>query len=161
MGSTLDAFAAQIVNHVRRMPDEAILALVLDQLGLGKRGLARASRSTAARSSRSGKTASPASAKVRTVRRRGPRATPEARQKLLELVERTVKAAKGLSTSEIAKRIGVPMLRAQGAVRELKAAKRIYQGGDRRFARYAGDPQTARQASLHARQNASGTRGKR
>jgi len=50
----------------------------------------------------------------------------------------------------------VPQTRVAAALKDLKLAKRICQGGDRRFARYAGDLKTAEQASLSARKNASG-----
>jgi DNA-binding transcriptional regulator GbsR (MarR family) len=65
-----------------------------------------------------------------------------------------------LSASEIAKKTKLPQSRVASAVRELKAAKRIFQGGDRRFARYAGDPKTALRASTNARKNAAGPRKK-
>jgi hypothetical protein len=42
------------------------------------------------------------------------------------------------------------------ALKELRTAKRIFQGGDRRFARYAGDAKTAARASVIARTTASG-----
>ena len=69
-----------------------------------------------------------------------------------------MKSSKGLSTRDLAKALGRPQLAIAAAVRELKAAKRIYQGGDKRFARYAGDAKTAKQASLTARGH-SPTRG--
>ncbi len=75
---------------------------------------------------------------------------------LLGTVERVVKGGSGLSASQIAKAAGVPQTRVTSALKELKLAKRIFQGGDRRFARYAGDPRTAEQSSVTARQTASG-----
>jgi len=82
------------------------------------------------------------------------------RQDTLNLVERVVKAGSGLAASDVAKAAGIPQSRASTALKDLKLAKRIFQGGDRRFARYAGDAKTAEQASLHARNNASGPQGK-
>jgi hypothetical protein len=71
-------------------------------------------------------------------------------------VERIVKQSQGVSASDVAKSAGIPQTRAAAALKELKLAKRIFQGGDRRFARYAGDSKAAEQASLNARKNASG-----
>jgi DNA-binding transcriptional regulator GbsR (MarR family) len=76
-------------------------------------------------------------------------------------VERAIKSSKGLSASEIVARTKLPKPRVQQAVRELKAAKRIFQGGDRRFARYAGDARTAKQASVDARKSVAGPRKKK
>ena len=56
----------------------------------------------------------------------------------------------------MARLAGIAQTRAAAALKELKLAKRIFQGGDRRFARYAGDAKTAEQASLNARKTASG-----
>ena len=78
------------------------------------------------------------------------------RTDLLGSVERVVKSSNGLSASEIAKSAGVPQSRVSSALKELKDAKRVFQGGDRRFARYAGDARTAEQASVNARRTAPG-----
>ena len=90
------------------------------------------------------------------------------RKETLESVERVVKSSSGVSASEVAKAAGVPQPRAAAALKELKLEKRIFQGGDRRFARYAGDAKVAEEASLAARLTASGptqakkaSRGKR
>ena len=61
-----------------------------------------------------------------------------------------------MSASQVAKQAAVPQARAAAALKELKLAKRIHQAGDRRFARYAGDPKLAEQASTHDRMTASG-----
>jgi hypothetical protein len=71
-------------------------------------------------------------------------------------VERIVKASSGVSASDVAKSAGIPQTRAAAALKELKLEKRIFQGGDRRFARYAGDAKQAELASVTARKNASG-----
>ncbi len=55
---------------------------------------------------------------------------------------------------------GVPQPKAASALKQLKLAKRIVQGGDRRFARYAGDLKTALAASEQARSTASGPGGR-
>jgi len=83
------------------------------------------------------------------------------RQRELEVVERAIRSSKGLSASEIVKRTKLPRARVSAAVRQLKDAKRIAQGGDRRFARYAADAKTALAASEQARNTASGPRRKR
>ncbi|MGK4001289.1 hypothetical protein WMF31_01590 [Sorangium sp. So ce1036] len=162
-----DAFSQQIVNLVRKMPDEAILALVKNQLGAvtgetplvppaPRRNRARA-RAGAAQSKPSSVAAKRGAAPKRRPGR--PRKSPAAsaeRQETLEAVERIVKASSGLSASEVAKQAGIPQTRAAAALKELKLEKRIFQGGDRRFARYAGDAKTAEQASANARKNAAG-----
>lgn len=80
------------------------------------------------------------------------------RDKEMDAVERLVKSSKGLSASEISSRTKIPQSRVSAHVRALKGDKRIFQGGDRRFARYAGDQKSAEQASMDARQNAAGPR---
>ena len=75
---------------------------------------------------------------------------------MLDSVEQIVKAGSGVSASDVARLAGIPQTRAAAALKELKLAKRIFQGGDRRFARYASDPKTAEQASTTARKNAKG-----
>lgn len=159
----IDAFSAQIVKLVREMPDEAILALVKNQLGAlgvsgarplgGRRGRpARAPAADAA--STRGKRAT-TGAKRRPGRPRRA-VVSEERREMLEGVERIVKSGGGVSASDVAKAAGIPQTRAAAALKELKLAKRIYQGGDRRFARYAGDARVAEQASMTARKTASG-----
>jgi hypothetical protein len=152
----LDPFLAQIVNWVRNMPDEALLDLVRNHLG-GFHG-----------GGRSGARAVAAFKIGPTNGRRGPRkvkrrrrATSADKEQALSAVERAVKSSKGLSASEIVSRTKLPKARVQAAVRELKHSKRIFQGGDRRFARYAGDAKTAKQASLNARKSAAGPRRKK
>jgi hypothetical protein len=163
---------------VRDMNDEAILALVKNQLGAvtsggisalpttGARRRGRPPRSAAA--SAPAPSAAPSSSKASGGSKRGaapkrkpgrPRRSPAAsqeRQDTLNTVEKIVKSSQGVSASDVAKQAGVPQTRAAAALKELKLAKRIYQGGDRRFARYAGDAKTAESASLNARKNASG-----
>jgi hypothetical protein len=78
------------------------------------------------------------------------------RQDVLNSVERIVKSGSGVSASDVSRQAGIPQTRAAAALKELKLAKRIFQGGDRRFARYAGEAKTAEQASVNARKTASG-----
>ncbi|HTN85788.1 MAG TPA: hypothetical protein VL242_18940 [Sorangium sp.] len=163
-----DAFSQQIVNLVRKMPDEAILALVKNQLGAvtGEAPLVpppapRRSRSRARAGAVQSKTSSVAAKRGAAPKRRPgrPRSSPAAsaeRQETLDAVERVVKAGSGVSASEVAKQAGIPQTRAAAALKELKLEKRIFQGGDRRFARYAGDAKTAEQASANARKTAAG-----
>jgi hypothetical protein len=183
--ANMDAFSAQIVELVRRMPDEAILALVKNQLGAvasiapsfraaapgrraaagapnrAKRGPGRPAKGTRRGAGRRGPAA--AAKRAGAPRRAGgaKRARPAGsasaeRQEALGAVEKIVKSSSGLSASEVAKQAGVPQPRAAAALKELKLAKRIFQGGDRRFARYAGDARSAEQASMNARKTASG-----
>ncbi|WP_437576306.1 hypothetical protein [Sorangium sp. So ce887] len=165
-----DAFSQQIVNLVRKMPDEAILALVKNQLGAVTGGAPlvpaaapapRRSRSRARPGAVQSKPSSVAAKRGAAPKRRPgrPRKSPAAsaeRQETLDAVERVVKASSGVSASEVAKQAGIPQTRAAAALKELKLEKRIFQGGDRRFARYAGDAKTAEQASANARKTAAG-----
>lgn len=170
-----DAFSRQIVELVRKMPDEALLALVKNQLGslsgidgvfaaeTGSRARLR-SGSVAPEKSKKGAPPPPAkrggniaaAPKRRPGRPRKATTTSAQRQETLDKVERIVKASAGLSASEVAKQASIPQTRAAAALKELKLAKRIFQGGDRRFARYAGDAKTADSASMVARKNAAG-----
>jgi len=156
----MDAFSAQIVKFVREMPDEALLELVKQKLGVigaavgraqGRPSPARAAVAAAAKKAK--RKATPARNKRRPARRAP--ATPD-RKDLLDSVERVVKAGSGVSASDVAKAAGIPQTRAAAALKELKLQKRIFQGGDRRFARYAGDAKTAEQASAVARKTAKG-----
>lgn len=166
MAST-DAFSAQIVELVRKMPDEAILELVKHQLGaaLGVSPLRNLARPVAGRSGRATRAVAEsakrakratASSKRRPGRPRKTANLSEERQETLNNVERIVKASSGVSASDVAKSAAIPQTRAAAALKELKLAKRIFQGGDRRFARYAGDAKQAELASTTARKNASG-----
>lgn len=157
-----DAFSAQIIELVRRMPDEAILDLVKNRLGMAPfRSLsqqARAPRNRAARAAEP-KSKSKSGTATETARSGQPRRATtlsQERQETLDNVERVVKASSGVSASEVAKASGIPQPRAAAALKELKLEKRIFQGGDRRFARYAGDTKVAEAASLAARTTASG-----
>ena len=165
---TTDAFSAQIIELVRKMPDEAILELVKNRLGMAPfRELSQVSRGRRARSPRatepehvepaepkSKRLAAPEKPKARRSRRAAPVSSD--RKEMLEAVERVVKASAGVSASEVARAAGIPQPRAAASLKELKLEKRIFQGGDRRFARYAGDAKIAEAASLAARTSASG-----
>jgi hypothetical protein len=163
----MDAFSAQIVKFVREMPDEALLDLVKQKLGVigasaldggagrtGRGGAMRVLPVAPPAAVAKGKRARASSKADRASRRPIP-PTAE-RQGMLDSVERIVRASAGLSASDVASSAGIPQTRAAAALKELKLAKRIFQGGDRRFARYAGDSKTAEQASTLARQNAKG-----
>jgi hypothetical protein len=145
----LDAFSAQIVKFVREMPDEALLELVKQKLGVHGAGRGAVALPVAP---------APAKAKAKRPAKRRTAAAPatEDRRALLDNVERVVKSGNGMSASEVARSSGVPQTRAAAALKELKLAKRIFQGGDRRFARYAGDLKTAELASTVARKSAKG-----
>ena len=172
-----DAFSAQIVELVRRMPDEAILELVKNRLGmapfstLNQQSRGRRARPThAAQAARAAEVEavqpveraepkskrSTAPAKPMAKRQRRAESVSHDRKETLESVESVVKASSGVSASEVARATGVPQPRAAAALKELKLEKRIFQGGDRRFARYAGDATIAEAASLAARTSASG-----
>jgi hypothetical protein len=175
----MNPFETQIVDLVRKMPADAILALVKDRLAsvatsaapeltvvaaaaTKRRGRpARAAAPTpvmpaapAAPAKRGGGAAAPA--KRKPGRPKKTAALSAERQEVLNSVERIVKASGGVSASDVARQAGIPQTRAAAALKELKLAKRIFQGGDRRFARYAGEQKTAEQASLNARKTAAG-----
>jgi hypothetical protein len=175
-----DPFEQQIVDLVRKMPDAAILALVKDRLGTvaGAAGIAAplvvAPAAATKRRGRPARAAAPAPAaapaapaapaakrgaaptKRKPGRPKKTAALSAERQETLNAVERIVKAGAGVSASDVSRQAGIPQTRAAAALKELKLAKRIFQGGDRRFARYAGDAKTAEQASVNARKTASG-----
>jgi hypothetical protein len=163
-----DAFSAQIVELVRRMPDEAILELVKNRLGMAPfRALGQESQGRRARSTRAAEVEpiAPVASKAKRAsapdgskseRPARPTSLSQDRKETLESVERVVKASTGVSASEVARAANIPQPRAAAALKELKLEKRIFQGGDRRFARYAGDAKVAEAASLAARTSASG-----
>jgi hypothetical protein len=156
--ANIGAFGAQIVAMVRSMPDEALLDLVKHQLDVFTGGASSGPRAPARRGRAArAAVAAPARAK-RGGKRRGRRAAPPSAERAaaLEAVEKIVKSSSGVSASDVARAAKIKQTRAAAALKELKIAKRIFQGGDRRFARYAGDAKTALQASQHARTTASG-----
>lgn len=159
----LDAFTQQLVTFVRRMPDDALLELVRRQLrgdGRNAAAAAPAIRPTAAKalaggapkpakrkpavSSAPAKKPAAAPAGVKT------RATRAEREQIRGTVEQAIKASNGLGLGEIAKTTGVSKPRVKAALLELRAAKRIYQAGDRKFARYAGTAKAAKEAAKAA-----------
>lgn len=147
----MDAFSAQIVKFVREMPDEALLELIKQKLGVpGSRDAVRLIPVT------KGKPSTAAARPSVSSRARRPAPLSAERRGLLDNVERVVKAGSGLSASDVARLAGIPQTRAAAALKELKLARRIFQGGERRFARYAGDAKAAEQASVAARKTAKG-----
>lgn len=154
----MDAFSAQIVKFVREMPDEALLDLVKQKLGVlavpGGRHDGRAAirgLPVPLPATKGKRSTSPPSSRARS-----PARASAERQGLLDSVERVVKASSGVSASDVARLANIAQTRAAAALKELKLAKRVFQGGDRRFARYAGDLKTAEQASAAARKTAKG-----
>jgi hypothetical protein len=184
---TTDAFTAQIIQFFRhKMSDEAILTLVKSQL-VGTKGFAAPLAPVAKAKPGRKPGPKPAAHAVHAAApvKRGPgrprkvvaevhhakpakkgkpgkrgRSSAAGRQDTLNAVERIVKAGSGLAASDVAKAANIPQSRASTALKELKGQRKIFQGGDRRFARYAGDSKTAEQASLNARKHASGPMGR-
>lgn len=152
----MDEFSAQIVRFVRAMPDEALLDLVKQKLGVLSAAVSRSAERRAGSPVRAVTAATQEAKRVRDTANAGPTALSADRQHVLDNVERIVKAGSGMSASDVAKAAAIPQTRAASALKELKLGKRIFQGGDRRFARYAGDARTAEQASATARKNAKG-----
>jgi len=154
----MDAFSAQIVKFVREMPDDALLDLVKQKLGV--------LNVSAGRNGRGSLQVVPVPLPLAAAKNKGKRAASSglrrtapasaARQAMLDNVERIVKAGSGVSASDVARLANILQTRAAAALKELKLTKRIFQGGDRRFARYAGDLKTAERASAIARKNAKG-----
>src|SRR5262245_48223599 len=127
--ATTDAFSAQIVQLVRNMPDDAILALVKNQLGALTGGAFPVAKRRG-RPPRSALGAMPAPVKAAKAEKRGrragavkrgpgrPRKSPALsaeRQATLEKVERIVKASSGVSASDVAREAGIPQTRAAAA----------------------------------------------
>lgn len=180
--ANMDPFNSALIQYVRNeMPDDAILELVRNKLvpegdeaaeAAPAPAPKRSSRPSKAKRSKAKKTSTKkattkkaskkASTKKATTKKAAKKKSSKARRGTkdrsadLQTVESVVKGAKGLSASEIAKKAKMPQSRVSTLVRALKSEGRIFQGGDRRFARYAGDAKTAAAASEHARKNASG-----
>lgn len=146
----LDPFSAQIVKLVRQLPDAALLELVRNQLG--SVSTETTTESTGGALSVKKDSSRISGKKHGTVKRRN-RQTKADKKAMLLQVERVVKGAGGLSASQVATKTRIAQTRVSAALRELKQAKRIYQGGERRFARYAGDLKTANKASNAARKS--------
>ena len=145
----LDAFSAQLVSLVRQMPDEALLALVKNQLAGVDAG---AAAETTPKKVGARRTARRAKAKApRGVRAPVTRGSNARRAALVEAVEKFVLGSKGVGLADVATAVGVSKDQAKSALKQLKAAGRIAYGGDRKYARYAADAKTALAASKSAR----------
>lgn len=79
------------------------------------------------------------------------RATTEERAQTLTAIERIVAASEGLSAGEVERKVGLSSAVVAGALKALKAQKRIYMGGTKRFARYAMTQSAADKASRESR----------
>ena len=135
----MDAFSAQIVKFVRHMPDDALLELVKQKLGIlgaaaaGSKGRGKTSEPawpTPARAARvapgapkaaKGKRVAPAKRRRTSAPRRA--AVSVERQGMLDNVERVVKAGAGVSASDVAKLASVPQTRPTGAYRPHQRSK--------------------------------------
>ena len=157
---SLNLLQRQIVDLFRKMSDEEIWPIIQGHIGNVTVASAPAPAAKAApaaakpRKRRAAKAKAAAPAKVKAAakpKKTRTRRTSAEREKLLLAVEAAVKDSSGLSASQVAAKVKAPQPRVAAALRELKTAKRIHQGGERRFARYAGDAKTANKASLAAR----------
>src|SRR5262245_51539301 len=135
----MDAFSAQIVKFVREMPDEALLELVKQKLGVlgvsarhNGRGAVRVLPVPVPSKAKGKRGVQAASARRPARPRRTVPASAE-RASILDNVERIVRAGSGMSASDVARSAAIPQTRAAAALKELKLTKRIFQGGDRRF----------------------------
>ncbi|MEM9692427.1 MAG: helix-turn-helix domain-containing protein [Myxococcota bacterium] len=171
--ANLNPFSADIVDYVRNhMTDEAILELIVNKL-TGDDGEAPVEAAPKTRAKRGpakkkvvARKASPAprktTAKKKAVaKKKAPtrrRARSGDREAERAKVEQVITSSKGLSASEIAAKAKMPKERVSQHVKKLKEAGAIYQGGDRRFARYAGTKKIAEAASEYAKKNAKGPR---
>jgi hypothetical protein len=143
----MNAFEAGLVRFVREMSDGEILELVRNQLNGVEAG------PSARRATRVAVAAAAAPSRRRGRRTRGARISKGSPQHeaLLSKVEKTIVGSKGLSVSQVAKATSLPKLRVASVIRELKGSKRIFQAGERRFARYGKTKQIAQKASSAAR----------
>lgn len=139
----MDAFAKQLVDMVRQLPDDAILDLVKNHLdGVG-------APEPSPRSSQSRTPQAPAPTKSR--RTRGKRRSSASRAKLEQAVLAFVHDSDGVAVSEVAAAVGAPKTRVAPVLRTLRDAGTIHQAGDRRFARYGKTKAIAKAASNRAR----------
>ncbi len=145
----IDPFTTQLVAMIRQMPDEDLLELVRQHLGdaapatsAAKPSLAAPRRAPARRPSkrRPIKTTRPTAAKHRF---------PE--ERLMDNVEECIHASDGVALEDVAVAVGESRARVASVIGSLKRAKRIFRGGKRRFARYAGSAEVAQEASAAAR----------
>jgi len=100
---------------------------------------------------RSKKTKTTVKAKAKANGKRAPRATKEQQTEFLEKVYAAIKDNSGLASSEIGQKVGIEGSRLVTALRQLKADKRIFQGGKLRFSRYATTQKAADTASAKAK----------
>lgn len=163
----IDSFSAQLVAMVRNMSDEAILELVLHKLTADEAPAPKPAARPAAPAPQKARPAkkakkkaparpTPAAAKPASQPKPAapaPTAKPSdaSKEALIAAVEKAIKKSNGLGLAAVSAAVGEPKARVSSAIRDLKDQKKIFQAGDRRFARYAGDFKTAKAATIRAR----------
>lgn len=171
MTQSFDTELEEVTAKFTRELSQAVSALILKRLGIGK-SAARAVVSTQAAPKAPSKKAAPAAAKPKAKRAakgagkkaksgapRRKRSTEAERLQMLENVYKAVASQQGMAAGEIerATKLSKPIVAA--ALRTLKEQGKVFMGGTKRFARYATTQEAADSASADAKNKAQGGAG--
>jgi len=72
-----------------------------------------------------------------------------------DLVLKAISSSRGISATEVADKTKLPRAHVTKAIADLKEAGKVFQGGERRFARYATTKKVATDASIASRNGGS------
>ncbi len=178
MTQSFDTELEEVTAKFTRELSQAVSALILKRLGIGKSaaraaGAAapspKASKKAAAAATAAAPAAAPAAAKPKGKRAakgagkkakagapRRKRSTEAERAQMLDNVHKAVAARQGMAAGEIerATKLSKPIVAA--ALRTLKEQGKVFMGGTKRFARYATSQEAADSASSDAKNKAQG-----
>lgn len=174
MTQSFDTELEEVTAKFTRELSQAVSALILKRLGIGKSAAKAAGATTAAPKASAKKAAAAAAApaapkpkgkrgaakgagkKTKTGAPRRKRSTEAERLQMLDNVHKAVAAQQGMAAGEIerATKLSKPIVAA--ALRQLKEQGKVFMGGTKRFARYATSQEAADSASADAKNKAQG-----
>lgn len=161
MAQPFDAELEELVNKFSRDLAEQIRDLLLRRLGIERASTPKVPAKVSI--PRSGPASSPLTLRSKrggprsstrvpvSERRQTNRASAEEKNQTLDRIARFVGTGEGLSAGEIERGTGFSKAVVSAALKALKEQGRVFMGGTKRFARYAGTQAIADRASEQAR----------
>jgi biotin operon repressor len=143
----------ELANLIRNKTDEELIALVMQLGAEGARVVQYADPEQAISSRGMGIVTKPVVARPNGNNRDPKRVATSDRRS--DLVLKAIAASKGVSATEVADKTKLPRAHVTKAIADLKEAGKVFQGGERRFARYATTKKVATDASIASRNGGS------
>ena len=135
----MEKIRAEIANLIRSKPDDELIALVMsDDVPVRDVGV-MVTKPVVARTNGNGS--------------RKPRQLKPEQSNAISLVLKVISKSTGISATQVADKTKLPRSHVTKAIAELKAQGEVFQGGERRFARYATTQEVANVASIASRNN--------